>query len=306
MNRALIKITAGLLISTMTVSCAPVRNDGPSVEHGLSSAAVGMGHLMLSPFLIVAGLLEGIAALPFLLSYELHELNREMVRANAAITLDHTYESAYGRQLSRVPSDGSTGVVFRHMREATSQFRRLLRQYGVHNSERYLLTAIRTADRQGYTLYAVIYRPADVIRVFDKHSSRHIRTLSRADDQYYQPFSRDAQGRPLDRIIDWAGVSRDTIKTQKGQAILMTLAANSILNNKRTPDYWEIEERWAAGEFRQISEQRTAQLRKRMGLDAADGQSDRRDPSAETGAYPRSYGYYQDRRYSVQNTRYRR
>ena len=305
MKRTLTRITAGILISTISVSCAPVRNDGPSVEHGLSTAAVGMGHLMLSPFLIVAGLLEGIAALPYFLSYELHELNREMVKANAAITLDDTYESAYGRQLESVPSSGSTGVVFTHMRDATSHFRQLLRQYGVHNAERYLLTAVRTADRDGYTLYAVIYRPAESIDVVDRYDGRYARTLSREDDAYYQPYARDAQGRPLDRVVDWAGVSRETIKTQKGQAILMTLAANSILNNKHTPDYWAVEERWVAGEFRQISEQRTDQLRRRMGLEP-EGQPSGRSgaPAGADRASPGAYGYPEERRYSARYTRY--
>ncbi len=61
-------------------------------------------------------------------------------------------------------------------------------------------------------------------------------------------------------------MQRGDISTQKGQAILMTLAANSVLNNKRSPEYWDIERRWIAGDVRQIVARRTAELKKRMGV----------------------------------------
>ena len=66
-----------------------------------------------------------------------------------------------------------------------------------------------------------------------------LRTLTEQDDAFYQPYARDADGRPLDMVIDWAGVPRTSIRTQKGQAILMTLAANSVLINRRSDDYWD-------------------------------------------------------------------
>ena len=66
-------------------------------------------------------------------------------------------------------------------------------------------------------------------------------------------------------MIDWDGVRRTTIKTQKGQAILMTLAANSVIINRRSDSYWDIEKRWIDGEFKRIVAERKAQLDQRMG-----------------------------------------
>ena len=57
---------------------------------------------------------------------------------------------------------------------------------------------------------------------------------------------------------------RTTIKTQKGQAILMTLAANSVLINRRSDGYWEIERRWLDGDYERIVAERKAQLDRRM------------------------------------------
>jgi hypothetical protein len=66
-------------------------------------------------------------------------------------------------------------------------------------------------------------------------------------------------------VIDWAGVPRTTIKTQKGQAILMTLAANSVIINRRSDSYWDIEKRWIEGDYKSIVAERKAQLDRRMG-----------------------------------------
>jgi len=265
MKKLLVCLTSFFFIS----ACAPPPAAGPSPEHGFNSAGAGIGQLVLSPFMIAAGLLEGIASLPYFLAVGLHDLNSQMVAANARVTLDDTYESAYGTRLSRVPESGSTGVVFRRMKHATRNFQKVLKNYGVHDADRYILTSIKTANGvgyQGYTLYAVSYRPRDVIQVIDKYDHASLRHYAPAERLYYEPYPADANGRPLDEIIDWAAVQRRDISTQKGQAILMTLAANSVLNHKRSPEYWDIERRWIAGEYRQIVARRTAELKKRMGV----------------------------------------
>ena len=66
-------------------------------------------------------------------------------------------------------------------------------------------------------------------------------------------------------MIDWAGVPRTTIKTQKGQAILMTLAANSVLINRRSDDYWTVEKRWTDRYHKEIAAERKTYLDQRMG-----------------------------------------
>jgi hypothetical protein len=193
-------------------------------------------------------------------------MNREMEKANTNVTLDETYQYAYGRRLDSVPKSGSTGRVFRHMSAATGHFQNVLRGYGVADYDRYLLTAVRSADRAGYTLYGVVYRPERQIRILDQNN--RVRNLSPGDRSYFRPYERDASGRPLDVVIDWAGVPRTTIKTQKGQAILMTLAANSVIINRRSDSYWDIEKRWIEGDYKSIVAERKAQLDQRMAGDS--------------------------------------
>lgn len=254
------KLCILLLSTSLIAGCVAHRADAPSPARGLGQA---LGYLAFSPVLILAGLFEGIATAPYLIEADLHDMNREMEKANTDVTLDQTYQYAYGQRLDTVPKSGSTGKVFRHMSEATEHFQNVLRGYGVEDYDHYLLTAVRTADREGYTLYGLVYRPERQIRVRDDHG--RVRTLSPGEPSYYRPYERDAGGRPLDVVMDWAGVPRTTIKTQKGQAILMTLAANSVLINRRSDGYWDVERRWVAGDFERIVAERTAQLDQRMG-----------------------------------------
>ncbi len=250
-----------IVLSTFLVTgCVAHRGGEPGPARGLGLA---LGYMVASPLMIVAGLFEGIATAPYLIDADLHDMNREMKKANTNVTLDQTYQYAYGRRLDTVPKSGSTGRVFRHMSEATGHFQNVLRGYGVADYDRYLLTAVRTADQVGFTLYGVVYRPARHIRILDQNS--RVRTVSPRDRSYYKPYERDASGQPLDVVIDWAGVPRTTIKTQKGQAILMTLAANSVLINRRSDSYWDIEKRWIEGDYKRIVAERKAQLDRRMG-----------------------------------------
>ncbi len=260
------RIVISLLIGGLLTACAPPRADGPSPEHGFNTVGTGVGNLILAPFMIVAGLLEGLSTLPYLIAADLHAMNRAMVEADSNVDLERTYEYAYQEPIENVPASGDTGKVFRHLSEATLHFQKVLKGYGVEDYQRYLLTGIRTADRDGYTLYAVVFRPSNSIRVYDKLTRGQVDLIGPDDRRYYQPFERDANGRPLDVIIDWAGVPRTSIKTQKGQAILMTLAANSVLINRRSDDYWNVEHRWIAGEYKTIVAERKEYLDKRMGL----------------------------------------
>ncbi|MDX1514922.1 MAG: hypothetical protein R3174_14385 [Gammaproteobacteria bacterium] len=259
MQRLLVIIS----VSALLAGCAPPRADGPSPEHGFNTFGEGVGQLLVSPLMIVAGLLEGIASLPYFIAADLHQMNRAMVDGGARVNLDRTYEYAYDAQIENVSGTGDTGKVFRHLSEATEHFQRVLRGYGVEDYKHYLLTGVRTADREGFTLYALVYRPDETIRVYDGRTVRHLRP---ADSDYYRPYARDANGRLMDVVIDWAGVPRTSIRTQKGQAILMTLAANSVLINRRSDEYWVIERRWVAGEYEAIVAERKRSLDKRMGL----------------------------------------
>lgn len=261
-------LIASLLAGCATPHPGAYHRDGrsPSVEHGVETAATGLGQLVVSPFMIAAGLLEGLAALPWLIGSGVHDLNRAMLDTHAEVTLDDTYRAAYGTALANVPSDGNTGEVFHRMDDATVQFHRVLRSLGVEAPERFLLTAIRSADRDGYTLYAVVERrhAGDSVRVRDKWRLDRHRVLVPEGLAWYEPHARTAAGDALDVVVDWAAVPRDMIGTQRGQALLMTLAAHSVLITRRAPDYWAAESRWLQGQHRAVVAKNKARLQARL------------------------------------------
>jgi hypothetical protein len=259
------KVTLVFIVCLLfTVACATNNDGAKKVGSGFGKAAVGIAQLVLSPLQIAAGLLEGIAAIPYYMSTSLEDINKGMVAANAKVTIDDTYEAAYGKRISAVDKSGDTGEVFRRMKHATEYFQKVLRRYGVHDADNYILTSIDTATGKGYTLFAVVYRPQKTIRVLDKADVSTPREYTREDRLYYEPFEKDASGRKLDVIIDWAGLQREYITTQKGQALMLTMAANSVVNDKRTPDYWELEKRWVAGEHEAIVDQKMTSVKNKM------------------------------------------
>jgi hypothetical protein len=248
----------------LIVSCTTTNEQGQEVKTGFGKAAIGLAQLILSPLQIAAGLLEGIASVPYYLSMNVQDINKGMIAANAKITLDDTYESAYGKRIKAIPETGDTGEVFQRMKHASEYFQKVLHRYGVPNANNYILTSIDTASPKGYTLFAVVYRPATSIRVIDKYDGRTIRNFDSSDRLFYEPFAKDVNGRSLDTIIDWAALPREYIKTQKAQAMILTMAANSVANEKRSPDYWETERRWIAGEYQEITEQKMNSVRNKM------------------------------------------
>jgi len=260
-GRGLRGIQVAVLVALMATACVPHRAGEMSPAHGLG---LGLGYLIASPLLILSGLLEGIVTAPYLLNADLHEMNRDMVEADTRVSFDETYQYAYERRLADVPASGDTGMIFRHMIEATTHFQKVIKGYGVEDYQNYLLTAVRTADRDGFTLYAVVYRPVGEVRIIDEYN--RTRFVGPRDKEYYRPIPQDAGGRPLDVIIDWAGVPRTTIKTQKGQEILMTLAANSVLINRRSDEYWSAERRWVGGDFEGVVAERKVDIERRMDL----------------------------------------
>ena len=254
------KLIIAILTFSMVAGGAVARAAEP---HPAREFGYVLGQIVVSPLVMLVGLLEGIASLPYLLEGDIHTMNSAMRATGSRVSLDRTYQYAYHRQLASVPKSGDTGRVFRHLGEATQHFQRVLRGYGVADPERYVITAVRTADREGYTLYSLVYRPTRRIRVRDAHGQ--VRTLSPRDYRnYYRPYEVDADGAPLDVVIDWAGVPRTAIATQKGQAILMTLAANSVIINRRSNNYWTAQKRWIGGDHVEIVRERKAYLDRRL------------------------------------------
>lgn len=261
------KLLILLLCFSFLSGCATPQREAPCIENGIFTALNGLGHFLLSPIQIAAGLLEGMASLPYYLSTQLQTINQGLVDAQADITLNNTYKSAYGKRLSEVSLRFDTDIVFSTMKQATQFLQQVFKQYGISDSSHYILTSI-DESRDQYTLLAIVYRPVDTITVIDKQDGKTTRSFSFNDRLFYEPYQRDTRGNPLDIVIDWAALSKISIQSQKAQAILITLAANSVLNDKKTPKYWNIEKRWLAGGARHIVKKRSEDIKKRMGIES--------------------------------------
>jgi len=248
-----------------TACATPPQND-PNGKSGGSLLIRGFTNLVLSPFQIAAGLLQGVAALPYYASTGLQEINQGMVKAQARVTLDDTYEAAYGKRINQVSADGDTGEVFRRMKHATEFFQKVLKQYGVRDHENYILTSIDTANKDGYTLFAVVYRPVKSIKVIDKYDGKSVQHFTSEDRLFYEPFATDVNGKPIDTVIDWGGVPTSAYRTQKQQAVLLTLAANSVASEKRRSDYWEVEKRWITGEYLATMNSQAQRVQQALGI----------------------------------------
>ncbi|TQV75194.1 hypothetical protein FLL45_09655 [Aliikangiella marina] len=255
-------MATGLSLSLL-LGCAS-NPSGPNASHGLGGFFRGVAHLVLSPVQIAAGLLEGVASLPYYASTGLHKINQGMIEAQASITLDDTYEAAYGKRIKDINVDGDTNEQFRRMKHATAYLQKILKQHGVVDYDKYLLTSIDTANRQGATLFAVVYRLRTSITVIDKYNPKITRKFTTKDRLFYEPYREDFQGTPLDTIIDWAGVPIESYQSQKLQAVMLTLAANAIVNGKRRIDYWQAEAEWINGNFKTILKQQNEQTTRSM------------------------------------------
>lgn len=232
------------------------------VRHGMSSAAAGVGHLLLSPLQIVAGIAEGISALPYYLSTNLHQVNNALEQAQSQITVADTYQSAYQVNFNEKTATQSAGQRFKTMQQASAYFQRILQSKGVKNAQHYYLTSIDSANAAGYTLFAVVYRPYTQISILDRYGK--VQSYSTNNRLFYEPHYKDASGRVLDTIVDWAGLARQSIHSQKAQTLLLTLASHSVIQQKRSPDYWQIEARWLQGEYPAIVQQRQQAIEKKL------------------------------------------
>jgi len=262
-------ITKMLLVAASVLvlnACAAPQRGGPDAEHGFISMFKGIGHLILSPFQIAAGLLEGVAALPYYAGTSLKAINDGLNKAQAKVTLDDTYESAYGKRLDQVSPDGETGEVFRRMKHASEYFQKVLKRYGVPDPQNYILTSIDTANKDGATLFAIVYRPARTITVIDKYDGKTVRAFTSEDRLFYEPFQTDINGKPLDVIVDWAGVPVEYYKNQKQQAVLLTLAANAVADGRKRSDYWAKERQWISGDFTTVLKQQNDKVQKSLGI----------------------------------------
>lgn len=257
------KLIAAAFAALLTASAAYAEENADS-RSGLQTAGRGFVYLILSPIQITTGLLEGVAALPYYAATGLHALNERLNEASAEVTLADTYNSAYGKDIRNVRDDGDTGQVFRRMRDATVMFQKILKQYGVKDPQNYILTSVDTAKGDGLVLFAVVYRQATSISVKDSEGA--VRSFNVEDRLFYEPYRVDANGAALDRVVDFGGVPLEHARTQKMQAMLLTLAANAVVRGDSKPEYWDIERRWIRGEHRLILQSRQNELNQKLGI----------------------------------------
>ena len=212
---------------------------------------------------IASGFDQGIAAQPYLVYSEtsLEEIN-EVCRVDPGIriSLEDTYKSAYGKNLEDVLPSGDTGQAFRNMKEATLYLQKILKDYGREDYEDYLLTSIDSARDKGYVLFAVVKRQKRSISVNVVGGTQSKRQLGAGDKEFYLPYQKDADGKTLDRIIDWAGLPNDCYSTQQSQAILLTLTANQVLKDRTREDYWKAQEQWLKGKFAKVIRDQDEQM----------------------------------------------
>ena len=259
------RILALASLAALLCACAPAHHSADrSRPHGFDAMGHGIEQLVLSPFMIVSGLLEGIVMLPYYMATDLHALNHAMLQQDAAVDLERTYAYAYGSSLPH-DTDRRPERVFKRMADATLHFQQVLKGYGVEAHRDYILTAVLSPEPKTHALYAVVYRPTDVINVRQNGIAV---ALNSSDARFFRPYARDAKGRPLDTVVDWAAVPRAAVGTQKGQAILMTLAANSVLVDRRSREYWLAQQRWRAGHHFEVVAESQRALQGRLGAKA--------------------------------------
>ena len=250
--------TISVLALSALVACQSTTSDYTSAA---SRSEDAFGLTVMAQMMIAAGAAP-LAFFPLLVAADLHATNAAMIDARSEATISDTYRYVYKRDLNEVGSSGSTGRMFRDLKSATKHFHKFLQGHRVANAQDFVLTAVRTADTQGYTLYALVHRPHRSIRVRD--SNGRLRVLTPQDKDYYRPYKTDANGHLVDVVVDWTGVPRSQISTQKGQALLLTLAANSVMKNRRSDEFWTVERRWLSGHYRQVVAERQAALQARL------------------------------------------
>src|SRR5207248_2395742 len=87
----------------------------------------GLAGLVLSPLMIVAGIAQGIAFLPYTVGASLTDLNRALLQAQA-VTLDDSYKAAFNVPVDDARVNQQTGEVAAEVIDWAAIEYRLLRQ----------------------------------------------------------------------------------------------------------------------------------------------------------------------------------
>jgi hypothetical protein len=273
------KIVALLVILALVVaSCAAPNGRGPDGRLAMETFGRGFLNLVLSPVMIVAGIAQGLAFLPYTVGMGLSELNKALLQANA-VSLDDSYKATYGvsindRQVHQKTGDvhGQEGLYGRYkpeaLVEANRAFQRLLVSQGMPEAmaRTYVLVGnYAHAWSRGQVLLAVVRRHTaqEPFRVAGKQTN--IVTVFRPDQRgWYEAYERDHQGQPIDEVIDWAAMEYAVLRQDKVVATLMVLAAEAVKGDKRAPDYWTAERRWLAGDTAAVMQESVDKVKRAL------------------------------------------
>jgi hypothetical protein len=277
MNKTRVVAFAAAL-STLVVSCAAPDGRGPDGRVALQTFGRGVLNLMLSPVMIVAGIAQGIAFLPYTIGMGLDELNRALLQANA-VSLDDSYKATFGVSMTDRQVHQKTGDVYGQeelygrykpeaLLEANRAFHRLLVSQGMpeETAAKYVLVGNYThAWSRGQILLAVVHRHTGELpfRVVGKQTN--ILTMFRRDQRgWYDPYERDGDGRPIDEVLDWAAMEYALLRQDKVVATLMVLAAEAVKADRRAPDYWSAERRWLAGDTARVMQESVDKVKRAL------------------------------------------
>jgi hypothetical protein len=273
MSRSIKQCVSVVMLLVLTVTgCATTTSSGPGAAQMVGR---GLAGLVLSPFMIVGGIMQGLAFLPYTIGTGLQELNRALVQAQS-VTLDDAYRAGYGVSIDDPRVDQTTGEVRGEtvaygrlhpeaMAEATRALQRLLVSQGMapERAGEYVLGGVYTHVRsRGHILLAVTHRPAGAqpFRAVSKHTG--IATTFRPEQRgWREPYARDVEGRVVDEVIDWVAIDYALLQQDKMVATLFVLAAESVKSGKRADDYWPVERRWLAGDSAGVVEHSRARVR---------------------------------------------
>ena len=265
MKTNMMRVSSVLLATLMFLGgCAtPGEADGHVAANTFGQ---GMKNLILSPFMIVAGIAQGLAFLPYTIGTGLNDLNKGLLQANA-VPLDDSYKATFGVSIEDQRVDPQSGKIqgqpgqygrYRSAAifEANTALQRLLVSQGMaeQTAKNYVLTGnYQYALTRGQILLAVVYRhPGEQpFRVAAKQTG--ITTTFRPGQRgWHEPYQRDVDGQPVDEVVDWAAIDYKLLRQEKVVATLMVLAVEAIKSGKRSPEYWEAERPWMAGDTNKV------------------------------------------------------
>lgn len=282
MKLALKRVTCAALASVFVLSsCAAPNYPGyQAAERGMTAVGTGLGNLILAPFMIVAGILQGLAFLPYTAGLALDDINRALLQANA-VSLDESYRAAYGVSINDPRVDRTTGQVkdggfgfgrFRPgaLADASDAFQRLLMSQGMPESvaRHYVVVADYTYTRsRGVLLVAVVYRHTGTAPFQVRSKNTGIVTMFRPEQLGWRSaYERDVRGQLIDEVIDWTAIEYASLQQDKLVATLMSIGVESIKSGRRSHEYWSAEQRWIAGQTAQVMAESSGKVKQALAM----------------------------------------